>query len=424
MVIYTPSTNYNGADSFTFRASDPYLSSAPAMVSITVVTSLSTNSCAVTFDPQGGTVDPTNKIVEVGVPFGEMPAPVRKGRSFLGWYYSYTNSAILMTSNSVLGVRADMTIYAKWQADAITLAGGTTGTNIFAVAVTGGEAAIQLKDSTVSGALTIPDRIPNMTNGTPVTAFGSYAFYNKKAITQVSMPLYVSKIPDFAFAGCSTLEEVTMIQPFDYRAGQYVSLTIGRAAFGLCDSLKKIIIPACTTNIGPLAFTQCAALTDIYFAGMIPPVVAGDAFVGTASGGVLNIHVPTGAATACVGGVWTNSSIRVLEDSNISAMRTALAASLASASMEGLQLMVGNTTQPVELSFAVKSANNLLATQLMEMLLSTYAGNLKVAYRPTLTAEWQLLTPLSVTNRRDGSATITVNVPANAGQGFFMVVIQ
>jgi uncharacterized repeat protein (TIGR02543 family) len=385
---------------------------------------ISTNSCIVTFDPQGGSVDPTNKIVEVGIPFGELPTPVRQGYSFLGWYASYSNSAAQVTSNTVVNIRADKKSFAKWQATAITPAGGPTATNIFTVVVTGGEASIQCNDPTVSGAVTIPDRIPNMTNGTPVTAFGSYAFYNKKGITQVSMPLYVAKIPDFAFAYCSALVEVTLLQPFDYRTGQYVSLTIGRAAFGLCNSLKSIIIPACTTNIGSMAFTQCAALTDIYFAGMIPPVVAVDAFVGTASGGVLNIHVPTGAAPNYVGGAWTNVSLRIVEDSNISAMRTALDVSLASVSMEGLQLMVSNTTQPIELGFAVKSTNNLSAAQLMAMLLSSYAGNLRVAYRPTLTAEWQLLVPLFVIDQMNGSAKIMINVPVDAGQGFFKVVIQ
>jgi VCBS repeat-containing protein len=425
VVTYMPSTNYLGSDSFTFRVSDGSLTSTPATVSISVSQFIpSTNAFILIFDPQGGTVDPTNKIVETGIPFGLLPTPVREKYIFLGWFASYLNSAAQITSNTIVNVRADKMIYAKWQAEAITEAGGPNGTGIFTMAVLNGEGTIQCHDSTVSGSMTIPDRIPNALNGTPVTAFERYAFTNMTALTNVVMPLFVADISNFAFSYCSALESVTLIQPFDYQTGQYVSLNIGRMAFGYCESLKQILIPACTTNIGPRAFAYCTTLKDIYFEGELPPSVASNAFTGTAEGGALNVHVPAGAATNYVEGVWTNANLRIVEDADIQAMRTALEASLESTSLEGVQLLVTSATQPIQLGFAVQSSNNLSAAQVLEMLLTNYPERLKVAYRASLTDSWQLLTPDVISNNLNGSATLTVNVPVGTTQGFFKVVIQ
>ena len=39
----------------------------------------------VTFDPNGGTVDTTSKVVSVGDTYGDLPTPTREGYTFLGW---------------------------------------------------------------------------------------------------------------------------------------------------------------------------------------------------------------------------------------------------------------------------------------------------------------------------------------------------
>ncbi len=78
-----------------------------------------------------------------------------------------------------------------------------------------------------------------------------------------TVPNSVTNIGDFAFAWCTSLNNVTI--------GNNVT-SIGEAAFDGCTSLTSITIPNSVTSIGEAAFYGCTGLTGVYFQGNAPTV--------------------------------------------------------------------------------------------------------------------------------------------------------
>ena len=117
---------------------------------------------------------------------------------------------------------------------------------------------------TAEGDITIP---------LSVTTIGDYAFSYCSALTSVSMPS-VTTIGDYAFSSCEALSlffmpSVTMIDGGAFpicRALTSVEMpsvtTIGDGAFGGCRDLASVSMPEVTT-IGVHAFNNCYALTSV-----------------------------------------------------------------------------------------------------------------------------------------------------------------
>ena len=68
-------------------------------------------SCTVTFDANGGTVDTTSKSVTFNTPIGELPAPVRPGYIFAGWYTEKDGGDHLEIDDIVT---SNVMLYAHW----------------------------------------------------------------------------------------------------------------------------------------------------------------------------------------------------------------------------------------------------------------------------------------------------------------------
>ena len=120
----------------------------------------------------------------------------------------------------------------------------------------------QFTFTTNSGAITITGYnpaaglnvvIPASTNGYPVTAIGTNAFYFLTTITNVTIGTNVTSIGRVAFANCSGLTSVTI--------GNSVT-SIGDYAFYYCYYLTSVTIPNSVTNIGQAAFEECNRLTS------------------------------------------------------------------------------------------------------------------------------------------------------------------
>jgi uncharacterized repeat protein (TIGR02543 family) len=88
----------------------------------TLWASWSANAYTITFDPQGGTVDPTSKRVTFDQAYGALPLPafskpVRVDYTFGGWFSDTDCTGLPVTAGLVVTTASDHTLYAKWTAN-------------------------------------------------------------------------------------------------------------------------------------------------------------------------------------------------------------------------------------------------------------------------------------------------------------------
>lgn len=76
---------------------------------------------AITFDANGGTCDLQNMSVVFGEPCGELPTPVRNGYTFIGWYDGKNTHYTQYTDKTVYNTRDNLTLYALWGQDTVTV---------------------------------------------------------------------------------------------------------------------------------------------------------------------------------------------------------------------------------------------------------------------------------------------------------------
>ena len=115
---------------------------------------------------------------------------------------------------------------------------------------TGGQVTITDCDEAATGGLVIPDTI----EGNPVTSIGRAAFGACESLTSITIPDSVTSIGYEAFFRCTSLTSITIPDGVT---------SIGRAAFERCSSLTSITIPDGVTSVGDKAFGGCTALTTI-----------------------------------------------------------------------------------------------------------------------------------------------------------------
>lgn len=71
------------------------------------------NTYTIIFDPNGGSVPTTNKIVAYGSTYGSLPTPTRTGYTSTGWYTSASGGA-RVTDATIVTATTDHTLYAHW----------------------------------------------------------------------------------------------------------------------------------------------------------------------------------------------------------------------------------------------------------------------------------------------------------------------
>lgn len=85
----------------------------------------------VTFDPQGGSVNTTEKTVTVGSTYGILPVPTKENYTFRGWYI-YSSGGTKINAEKKVAIASDHTLYAQWNGKDYTIsldaAGGTLET--------------------------------------------------------------------------------------------------------------------------------------------------------------------------------------------------------------------------------------------------------------------------------------------------------
>ena len=87
-----------------------------------------------------------------------------------------------------------------------------------------------------------------------VTSIGDFAFYGCSKIQNVIIADSVTEIGGWAFSNCSGVTTVTIPKSVT---------SIGEQAFSISRNLTSIVIPDSVTNIGSSAFYECTALTNV-----------------------------------------------------------------------------------------------------------------------------------------------------------------
>ena len=176
--------------------------------------------------------------------------------------------------------------------------------------------------------------IKSITIPNSVTSIGSYAFYNCSSLTAIIFPESVTSIGSYAFYNCSSLSEVhisnlaawcnidfssTNSSPLFYAKKLYLngdlitnlvipsSVTkIKNYSFYGCSSLESITIPNSVTSIGNSAFSSCAGLTNIYIPNSITEI--GD-YAFSSCIGLTNIDIPNNVRSIGDGAFYNCSGI-------------------------------------------------------------------------------------------------------------------
>jgi len=95
-------------------------------------------------------------------------------------------------------------------------------------------------------------------------ANSTFAFWNCKGLTSLTIPNSVIYIGDFAFMMCENLKSVTLSQSL--KSLQYY-------IFYECKSLTSITIPASVESCDVAAFCGCDNLKNIFFQSTTPPLM-------------------------------------------------------------------------------------------------------------------------------------------------------
>ena len=102
------------------EAEEPFSFDTAITSDITLTAKWTQNTYTVTFDANGGSVDPTSKTVTFDEPYGELPVPTRTGYDFLGWFTA-AEDGDQVTANTTVTATADHTLYAQWEKKTFTV---------------------------------------------------------------------------------------------------------------------------------------------------------------------------------------------------------------------------------------------------------------------------------------------------------------
>lgn len=97
--------------------------------------------------------------------------------------------------------------------------------------------------------------IPSKIEGVPVTAISKKAFLSKKMLRKVILPDTITKVEDWAFAYCDSLETVEFPD---------TAISFGRAVFLDCKALACILIRGKEEAVGRLLATAVVGLDAAY----------------------------------------------------------------------------------------------------------------------------------------------------------------
>lgn len=95
-----------------------------------------TRPLTVAFDVNGGEQAPTNTVVIMGAPYGELPQPSRTGYTFGGWFASTGEVTFVIAADTLVTLAEDHTLTAVWTPNTYTVAFDADGGKVAPVSKT------------------------------------------------------------------------------------------------------------------------------------------------------------------------------------------------------------------------------------------------------------------------------------------------
>ena len=83
-------------------------------------------NCIVTYNPNGGEVNPTSNEVEYDSEYGELPIPEWEGHDFIGWFTTAVGGSEVVSTTKVTNA-SDHTIFAHWNVSQYTVTFDSNG---------------------------------------------------------------------------------------------------------------------------------------------------------------------------------------------------------------------------------------------------------------------------------------------------------
>ena len=103
----------------------------------------------VTFDADGGTVSPAQKLVGYSLKYGPLPTPTKSGETFYGWFLG----DLLITENSIVDLDDDATLKAAWSIrSSMRVKGSDNSLHTGAVYVKGSDGNMHMAIAYVKGS--------------------------------------------------------------------------------------------------------------------------------------------------------------------------------------------------------------------------------------------------------------------------------
>ena len=355
--------------------------------------------CRVVLDALGGRIGSAVAVTQaVRTTYGALPEATRGGYRFAGWFLGVTNGAPEAVAGGDVLAPGDHALFAKWICDP--------------EAVPDPEAvytweALDADTARITGLrdpkqrlsrMVLPDRI----GGRFVTEVAAGAFANTACgVEELWLPVFCTKIDDRAFLGIPSLRAITFAEARRWEDPPvHAAVSIGRYAFSGATSLARLVLVKEIASLGDYAFLNARNLTSVTILGR--PTLGRQVFrsCGVDAGGVTVRLDPALADDAA----YRESLTSRMADAKI---RTdAIVAGLRITVFELLETGMARLVVSVERAadWGVVNADTLL-----------------VRSGRTLPEMGDAARPLSAV--RNGDGTVTLEVAAPDGGGFFQAVI-
>ena len=355
--------------------------------------------CRVVLDALGGRIGSTVAVTQaVRTIYGALPEATRGGYRFAGWFLGVTNGAPEAVAGGDVLAPGDHALFAKWICDP--------------EAVPDPEAvytweALDADTARITGLrdpkqrlsrMVLPDRI----GGRFVTEVAAGAFANTACgVEELWLPVFCTKIGDRAFLGIPSLRAITFAEARRWEDPPvHAAVSIGRYAFSGATSLARLVLVKEIASLGDYAFLNARNLTSVTILGR--PTLGRQVFrsCGVDAGGVTVRLDPALAGDA--------------------AYREALTSRMADAKIRTDAIVAGHRITVFE----------LLETGMARLVVSVERAadwgvvntdTLLVRSGRTLPEMGDAARPLSAV--RNGDGTVTLEVAAPDGGGFFQAVI-